>query len=72
MDRKALAPKILWSTGPMVRRTFLNVAGSGYLVLATAPETNGAYSKFEIFVPPSAGTPLHAPNPFLFRTCVKT
>ena len=30
------------------------------MVLATASETNGAYSAFEIFVPPGAGTPLHA------------
>jgi quercetin dioxygenase-like cupin family protein len=30
------------------------------VVLATASETNGAYSAFEIFVPPGAGTPLHA------------
>jgi quercetin dioxygenase-like cupin family protein len=41
-------------------RTVVNVAGSRYVVLATAPETDSAYSAFEIFVPPSAGTPLHA------------
>jgi quercetin dioxygenase-like cupin family protein len=41
-------------------RTVVNVAGSRYVVLATAPETDRAYSAFEIFVPPSAGTPLHA------------
>jgi len=41
-----------WSQQP---RTVLNVAGSPYLVLATAPETNRAYSGSEIFVPPSAG-----------------
>ena len=38
----------------------MNVAGSRYVVLATAAETNSAYSAFEIFVPPNAGTPLHA------------
>jgi quercetin dioxygenase-like cupin family protein len=41
-------------------RTVVNVAGSRYVILATAPETNNAYSAFEIFVPPSAGTPLHS------------
>jgi quercetin dioxygenase-like cupin family protein len=41
-------------------RMVTNVAGSRFAVLATAPETNGAYSAFEIFVPPGAGTPLHA------------
>ena len=30
------------------------------MVLAAAPETNSAYSTFEIFVRPSARTPLHA------------
>jgi quercetin dioxygenase-like cupin family protein len=41
-------------------RLVVNFAGSRFLVLATAPETNGAYSAFEIFVPPAAGTPPHA------------
>jgi quercetin dioxygenase-like cupin family protein len=41
-------------------RNVVNVAGSRYVVLAMAPETNNAYSAFEIFVPPNAGTPLHA------------
>jgi quercetin dioxygenase-like cupin family protein len=41
-------------------RLVANLAGSRFVVLATAPETNGAYSAFEIFVPPGAGTPLHA------------
>ncbi len=41
-------------------RTILNVAGSRYVFLARAAETNGAYSAFEVFVPPNAGIPLHA------------
>jgi quercetin dioxygenase-like cupin family protein len=41
-------------------RIVTNLAGSRFVVLATAPETNGAYSAFEVFVPPGAGTPLHA------------
>ena len=41
-------------------RIVANLAGSRFVVLATASETNGAYSAFEIFVPPGAGTPLHA------------
>ena len=41
-------------------RLVVNLAGSRFVVLATALETNGAYSAFEISVPPDAGTPLHA------------
>jgi quercetin dioxygenase-like cupin family protein len=41
-------------------RTVVNVAGSRYVVLATAPETNNDYSAFQILVPPGAGTPLHS------------
>ena len=41
-------------------RLVVNVAGSRFVILATALETNGAYSAFEISVPPGAGTPLHA------------
>jgi MGT family glycosyltransferase len=41
-------------------RLVANLAGSRFVVLAAAPETNGAYSALEIFVPPGAGTPLHA------------
>ena len=36
-------------------RTILNVAGSRYVFLARAAETNSAYSAFEVFVPPNAG-----------------
>jgi quercetin dioxygenase-like cupin family protein len=41
-------------------RLVVNLAGSRFVVLATALETYGAYSAFEISVPPGAGTPLHA------------
>jgi quercetin dioxygenase-like cupin family protein len=41
-------------------RLVVNLAGSRFVVLATALETNGVYSAFEISVPPGAGTPLHA------------
>jgi quercetin dioxygenase-like cupin family protein len=37
-------------------RLVVNLAGSRFVVL----ETYGAYSAFEISVPPGAGTPLHA------------
>jgi len=49
------------ASAPFVEpRIVANLAGSRFVVLATAPETNGAYSAFEIFVPPGGGTPLHA------------
>ena len=41
-------------------RLVVNLSGSRFVVLATALETNGTYSAFEISVPPGAGTPLHA------------
>jgi quercetin dioxygenase-like cupin family protein len=41
-------------------RTVVSVAGSRYVILAAAAETNGDYSAFEILVPPGAGTPLHS------------
>ena len=52
-------------------RTVVNVAGSRYVILATAPETNSAYSAFEIFVPPSAGSPLDASRPLVIIPMVR-
>ena len=41
-------------------RLVVNLSRSRFVVLATALETNGTYTAFEISVPPGAGTPLHA------------
>jgi quercetin dioxygenase-like cupin family protein len=60
-DQECRMRPIVDTSAPFVApRSVVNVAGSRYVVLAMAPETNNAYSAFEIFVPPNAGAPLHA------------